>query len=141
MYGPFSNDFNAVMIAASKEARGHQDECIGTVHLLVALLMEQRQVAGDILRKLGVDAEQVRQSLETLVSEQADGRAKSTIEHAMAEARSLKHEVVGPEHLLLGLLREHDGVAARVLMGLGVTLEAARAEVLNYTREQGADLA
>ena len=120
-----------VMRLADEEATRCHHECIGTEHLLLALLKQDSRASADILTNLGVAPEIVQQKMEKPNSAGPDGRAKKTIEYAMAEAQNLKHEDVGPEHRLLGLLREKDGVAADVLTDFGVTLEAARAEVLN----------
>jgi ATP-dependent Clp protease ATP-binding subunit ClpC len=129
VFGPFSDDFKLVMMLANEEAQRLHHDYIGTEHLLLGLLKEEHQVASSILKNLGVDPERIRQEGESQTSKGPDGRAKSAVEHAMSEAQNLRHEEVGPEHLLLGLLREQDGVAGRVLTGFGVTLEAARAEV------------
>jgi ATP-dependent Clp protease ATP-binding subunit ClpC len=94
-----------------------------------------------VLKNLDVDLRKVRLEVEKLVKSGPDmvtmgklpqtPRAKKVIEYAIEEARNLNHNYVGTEHLLLGLLREHDGVAAQVLMNLGLKLEEVREEVLN----------
>jgi ATP-dependent Clp protease ATP-binding subunit ClpC len=98
-------------------------------------------VGANVLKNLGVDLRKVRLEVEKLVKSGPDmvtmgklpqtPRAKKVIEYAIEEARNLNHNYVGTEHLLLGLLREHDGVAAQVLMNLGLKLEDVREEVLN----------
>jgi len=94
-----------------------------------------------VLKNLDVDLRKVRMEVEKLVKSGPDmvtmgklpqtPRAKKVIEYAIEEARNLNHNYVGTEHLLLGLLREHDGVAAQVLMNLNLKLEEVREEVLN----------
>lgn len=102
-------------------------------------LNRESVAAGDLLMKLGLDLRKIRIEVEKFVKAGADTvttsklpqtpRAKKVIEYAMEEARSLKHNYVGTAHLLLGLLREHEGIAAQVLMNLGITIEEVREEV------------
>jgi ATP-dependent Clp protease ATP-binding subunit ClpC len=102
-------------------------------------LAPESLAAGDLLKKLGLDLRKIRPEVEKIVQSGAatvttsklpqTPRAKKVIEYAMEEARSLKHNYVGTEHLLLGLLREHEGIAAQALMNLGVTIEEVRDEV------------
>jgi ATP-dependent Clp protease ATP-binding subunit ClpC len=102
-------------------------------------LTPETVAAGDLLKNLGLDLRNIRPEVEKIVQSGAamvttkklpqTPRAKKVIEYAMEEARSLKHNDVGTAHLLLGLLREHEGVGAQVLMNLGVTIEEVREEV------------
>jgi ATP-dependent Clp protease ATP-binding subunit ClpC len=129
------------MALANQEAQRFNHEYIGTEHILLGLVKEGSGVGANVLKNLDVDLRKVRLEVEKLVKRGPDmvtmgklpqtPRAKKVIEYAIEEARSLNHNYVGTEHLLLGLLREQDGVAAQVLMNLGLRLEDVREEVLN----------
>jgi ATP-dependent Clp protease ATP-binding subunit ClpC len=129
------------MALANQEAQRFNHEYIGTEHILLGLVKEGSGVGANVLKNLEVDLRKVRLEVEKLVKSGPDmvtmgklpqtPRAKKVIEYAIEEARSLNHNYVGTEHLLLGLLREHEGVAAQVLMNLGLKLEEVREEVLN----------
>ncbi len=123
---------------AQEEARGLHHHYIGTEHLLLGLVRVEEGVAAKALANLGAEPANVRKAVEFIISrgtEQVDGeigmtpRAKKVMELTVDEARRLNHHYVGTEHLLLGLLREGEGVAMRVLTSLGITLEGARDEV------------
>jgi four helix bundle protein len=113
---------------------------VGTEHLLLGLLMENSGVGATVLKILGVDIKKLRGEVEKLVQSGPDmvmmgklpqtPRAKRVIEYAVEEARALNHNYVGTEHLLLGLLRESEGIAAQVLMNLGLQIAEVRHEVL-----------
>jgi len=129
------------MALANQEAQRFNHEYIGTEHILLGLVKEGSGVGANVLKNLDVDLRKVRLEVEKLVKAGPEmvtmgrlpqtPRAKKVIEYAIEEARNLNHNYVGTEHLLLGLLREHDGVAAQVLMNLGLKLEEVREEVLN----------
>ncbi len=129
------------MALANQEAQRFNHEYIGTEHILLGLVKEGSGVGANVLKNLDVDLRKVRLEVEKLVKSGPDmatmgklpqtPRAKKVIEFAIEEARNLNHNYVGTEHLLLGLLREQDGVAAHVLMNLGIKLEEVREEVLN----------
>jgi ATP-dependent Clp protease ATP-binding subunit ClpC len=129
------------MALANQEAQRFNHEYIGTEHILLGLVKEGSGVGANVLKNLEVDLRKVRLEVEKLVKSGPDmvtmgklpqtPRAKKVIEFAIEEARNLNHNYVGTEHLLLGLLREQDGVAAQVLMNLGIKLEEVREEVLN----------
>ncbi|MHC5087499.1 MAG: ATP-dependent Clp protease ATP-binding subunit, partial [Planctomycetota bacterium] len=130
-----------VMALANQEAQRFNHEYIGTEHILLGLVKEGNGVGANVLRNLDVDVKKLRLEIEKLVKSGPDmvtmgklpqtPRAKKVIEFAIEEARSLNHNYVGTEHILLGLLRESEGVAAQVLMNLGLKLEDVRQEVLN----------
>jgi ATP-dependent Clp protease ATP-binding subunit ClpC len=130
-----------VMQLANQEAQRFNHEYIGTEHILLGLVKEGSGVAANVLKNLDVDLRKIRIEVEKIVQTGPDmvtmgklpqtPRAKKVIEYAMDEARNLNHNYVGTEHLLLGLLREQEGVAAQVLMNLGLKLEDVRDEVLN----------
>jgi ATP-dependent Clp protease ATP-binding subunit ClpC len=141
MYERFTDRARKVMQLANQEAQRFNHEYIGTEHILLGLVKEGSGVAANVLKNLDVDLRKIRIEVEKIVQTGPDmvtmgklpqtPRAKKVIEYAMDEARNLNHNYVGTEHLLLGLLREQEGVAAQVLMNLGMKLDDVREEVLN----------
>src|SRR3982750_646591 len=141
MYERFTDRARKVMQLANQEAQRFNHEYIGTEHVLLGLIKEGSGVAANVLKNLDVDLRKIRLEVEKLVQSGPDmvtmgklpqtPRAKKVIEYSMQEARNLNHNYVGTEHILLGLLREQEGVAAQVLMNLGLKLEEVREEVLN----------
>jgi ATP-dependent Clp protease ATP-binding subunit ClpC len=141
MFERFTDRARKVMALANQEAQRFNHEYIGTEHILLGLVKEGSGVGANVLKNLDVDLRKVRLEVEKLVKAGPEmvtmgklpqtPRAKKVIEYAIEEARNLNHNYVGTEHLLLGLLREHDGVAAQVLRNLGLKLEEVREEVLN----------
>ena len=129
------------MQLANQEAQRFNHEYIGTEHILLGLVKEGSGVAANVLKNLEVDLRKIRLEVEKLVQSGPEmvtvgklpqtPRAKKVIEYSMEEARNLNHSYVGTEHILLGLLREQEGVAAQVLMNLGLKLDDVREEVLN----------
>ncbi len=141
MYERFTDRARKVMQLANQEAQRFNHEYIGTEHILLGLVKEGSGVAANVLKNLEVDLRKIRLEVEKIVQSGPDmvtmgklpqtPRAKKVVEYAMEEARNLNHNYVGTEHLLLGLIREQEGVAAQVLMNLGLKLEDVREEVLN----------
>ncbi|MDG1873387.1 MAG: ATP-dependent Clp protease ATP-binding subunit [Mariniblastus sp.] len=141
MYERFTDRARKVMQLANQEAQRFNHEYIGTEHMLLGLVKEGTGVAANVLKNLDVDLRKIRLEVEKLVQSGPEmitmgklpqtPRAKKVIEYSMEEARNLNHNFVGTEHILLGLLREQEGVAAQVLMNLGLKLEEVREEVLN----------
>ncbi|GMU81669.1 MAG: ATP-dependent Clp protease ATP-binding subunit [Phycisphaerales bacterium] len=141
MFERFTDRARKVMALANQEAQRFNHDYIGTEHILLGLVKEGSGVGANVLKNLGVDLRKVRLEVEKLVKSGPETvtmgklpqtpRAKRVIEYAIEEARNLNHNYVGTEHLLLGLLREQDGVAAQVLIHLGLKLEDVREEVLN----------
>lgn len=141
MYERFTDRARKVMQLANQEAQRFNHEYIGTEHILLGLVKEGSGVAANVLKNLDVDLKKIRMEVEKIVQSGPDmvtigklphtPRAKKVIEYSNEEARNLSHNYVGTEHLLLGLLREQEGVAAQVLMNLGLKLEEVREEVLN----------
>jgi ATP-dependent Clp protease ATP-binding subunit ClpC len=141
MFERFTDRARKVMALANQEAQRFNHEYIGTEHILLGLVKEGSGVGANVLKNLDVDLRKVRMEVEKLVKSGPEmvamgklpqtPRAKKVIEYAIEEARNLNHNYVGTEHLLLGLLREQDGVAAQVLMNLTLKLEEVREEVLN----------
>jgi ATP-dependent Clp protease ATP-binding subunit ClpC len=141
MYERFTDRARKVMQLANQEAQRFNHEYIGTEHILLGLVKEGTGVAANVLKNLDIDLRKIRLEVEKIVQAGPDmvtmgklpqtPRAKKVIEYSIEEARQLNHNYVGTEHLLLGLLREQEGVAAQVLMNLGLKLEDVRDEVLN----------
>src|SRR4051812_36211703 len=141
MYERFTDRARKVMQLANQEAQRFNHEYIGTEHILLGLVKEGSGVAANVLKNLDIDLRKIRLEVEKIVQTGPDmvtmgklpqtPRAKKVIEYSIEEARNLNHNYVGTEHLLLGLLREQEGVAAQVLMNLGLKLEDVREEVLN----------
>jgi ATP-dependent Clp protease ATP-binding subunit ClpC len=137
----FTDRARKVMQLANQAARDLNHEYIGTEHILLGLLKEGCGVAANVLKNLGTDLRRVREEVEKIVQGGPEmvtmgklpqtPRARKVIEYSLEEARNLNHDYVGTEHVLLGLLREQEGVAAQVLMNLGLKLEDVREEVLN----------
>src|SRR5438552_3367839 len=141
MYERFTDRSRKVMQLANQEAQRFNHEYIGTEHILLGLVKEGSGVAANVLKNLDINLQKIRLEVEKMVQPGPDRvtmgklpqtpRAKKVIEYSIEEARNLNHNYVGTEHLLLGLLREQEGVAAQVLMNLGLKLEDVREEVLN----------
>jgi len=140
MFERFTDRARKVMALANQEAQRLNHEYIGTEHLLLGLAMESSGVGATVMKNLGVDLAALRAEVEKLVKRGPDvvamgklpqtPRAKRVIEYAVEEARALNHNYVGTEHILLGLLRESEGIAAQVLMNLGLQIAEVRHEVL-----------
>ena len=133
----FSERARRVLSLAQEEAQRFNHNYIGTEHILLGLVRETEGVAARVLSGLGVDLSKVRSAVEFIIGrgeKPAQGeigltpRAKKVVELAVDEARRMNHTYIGTEHLLIGLLREGEGVAAGVLESLGVTLEKVRTE-------------
>ncbi len=141
MFERFTDRARKVMALANQEAQRFNHDNIGTEHLLLGLVKEGSGVGATVLKNLDVDIKKLRLEVEKYVKSGPDmvtmgklpqtPRAKKVIEYAIEEARALNHNYVGTEHILLGLLREQEGIAAQVLMGLGLKLEDLRQEVLS----------
>ena len=140
-FNRFTERARKVILLAKEEAKRFNHDYIGTEHLLLGLVKEGEGVAAAVLNSLGLDSESIRVEVEKLVQPGPDKvlqtdipftpRAKKVIELAMDEARNLGHNYIGTEHLLLGLIREGDGVASQVLINLGLDLKIVRDEVMN----------
>lgn len=138
MFGRFTERAQKVLALAQEEALrlGHNN--IGTEHILLGLVREGEGIAAKALQALGLGSEKIQKEVEGLIGRGQEisqtihytPRAKKVIELSMDEARKLGHSYVGTEHILLGLIREGEGVAARVLNNLGVSLNKARQQVL-----------
>lgn len=140
MNGKFTERAQKVIAYAQEEARRLNHNVIGTEHLLLGLIREGEGVAAKALQNLGIDLNKVRTQVENMIGVgpfAVQGpigytpRAKRVMELAIDESRKLGHNYIGTEHILLGLIREGEGVAAQVLTNLGISLEKAQLEVLN----------
>ena len=142
MFDRFTDRSRKVMSFSRQNAERLNHDYIGTEHMLLGLVEEGSGVAANVLENLDIDLVKVRLEVEHLVKPGTDvltmgqlpftPRAKKVLEFAIDEAREMEHNYVGTEHLLLGLLREQDGLAAQVLMNLGLKLEDVRNEVMEF---------
>jgi ATP-dependent Clp protease ATP-binding subunit ClpA len=139
MFERFTDRARRVVVLAQEEARMLNHNYIGTEHLLIGLIREDRGVAGKGLESLGISVDAVRQQVEEMIGmgEQAPSghvpftpRAKKVLELSLREALQLGHDYIGPGHIMLGLIREGDGVAAQVLVRLGADLNQVRQQVI-----------
>ncbi len=139
MFGRFTERAQQVLVLAQDEARRLSHNFIGTEHLLLGLVKEGAGIAARVLQNAGVDFTQLRQEVEKIIPQGEKNppqsisytpRAKRVIELAIEESQNLGHNYVGTEHLLLGLLREGEGIAAQVLTNMGIDLKRARKEVI-----------
>jgi len=140
MFNRFTERARKVIVYAKEEAKRFNHDYIGTEHLLLGLIREGEGVAAAVLQKLGLDLETIRLEVEKLVqagpATQVVGdipftpRSKKALELSAEEARALGHNYIGTEHLLLGLVKEGEGMAYRVLLNLGLDLGKLRNEVM-----------
>ncbi|MCX5687649.1 MAG: ATP-dependent Clp protease ATP-binding subunit [Candidatus Omnitrophica bacterium] len=139
MFNRFTERARKVIILAKEEAKRFNHDYIGTEHILLGLIREGEGVAAVVLQKLGVNLQQIRMEIEKIVKPGPPTvvsgdipftpTAKKVIELSSEEARSLGHNYIGTEHILLGLIREGEGVASQVLVNLGLDLNKVREEI------------
>ena len=133
----FTNQAHRVLAQASEEARRYNHTGVGSEHLLLALMSEGKGIAAKALASLQVQENEIRKQIEIIHPEEHDhdrvegmigvtAQGKASLELAVQEARGLDHHYLGTEHLLLGLLREEEGLGGQVLRQAGVSLEEAR---------------
>jgi ATP-dependent Clp protease ATP-binding subunit ClpC len=142
MFDRFTDRAKKVMSFARQEAMKFNHEYIGTEHILLGLVQEGSGVAANVLKNMNIDLEKIRHEVEKIVKTGPSmvtmgqlpftPRAKKVLELSLEEASQLSHNYIGTEHLLLGLIRENEGIAAQVLMNLGVKLDEVREEVLEF---------
>jgi len=142
MFDRFTDRAKKVMNLARQEAQRFNHEYLGTEHILLGLVQEGSGVAANVLRNMTIDLAKIRTEVEKLVKTGPSmvtmgqlpftPRAKKVLELSMEEAGNLGHNYIGTEHLLLGLIKENEGIAAKVLTNLGVKLEDVREEVLEF---------
>jgi ATP-dependent Clp protease ATP-binding subunit ClpC len=145
-FDKFTERARRVLTLAQEEAQRFNHNYIGTEHLLLGLVREGDGIAARVLNNLGVQLPKVRSAVEFIIGRGETmimgeigltPRAKKVIELAVDEARRLNHQYIGTEHLLLGLVREGEGIAAGVLESLGVSLEKLRAQVIQVLSQSG----
>ncbi len=145
LFDKYTDRAKRVLMLAQEEARRFNHNYIGTEHLLLGLVREGEGIAAKVLYDMGVDLTKVRSAVEFIIGRgervnvgdiSLTPRAKKVIELAAEEARRLGHNYIGTEHLLLGLVREGEGIAAGVLESLGVSLEKVRQKVIQSVSQQ-----
>ncbi len=145
LYDKYTERAKQVLMLAREEANRFNHNYIGTEHLLLGLVREGEGIAAKVLYDMGVDITKVRSAVEFIIGRgervnvgeiSLTPRAKKVIELAVEEARRLGHSYIGTEHLLLGLVREGEGIAAGVLESLGVSLEKVRQKVIQSVSQQ-----
>jgi ATP-dependent Clp protease ATP-binding subunit ClpC len=143
LYDKFTKRAKQVLQLATDEARSFNHPYVGTEHILLGLIRESEGIAARVLDELGVKLPQARSAVEFIVGvgegvthteQELTARAKKVIEYAVEEARRLNHHYIGTEHLLLGLVRNGEGVATGVLDIVGVSLEQVRNQVMRVLR-------
>ena len=141
----FSERARRVLSYAQEEAQRFEDNYIGTEHILLGLVRETEGVASRVLINLGVELDKIKSAVEFIIERQEKGSSKEigltptskkVIELAVDEARRLGHHYIGTEHLLTGLMREGDGVAAGVLESLGINLDKLREETSRVLQQR-----
>ena len=139
MFERFTDRARRVLVLAQEEARLLNHNYIGTEHLLLGLIHEGEGVAATALESLGISLEAVRAQVEEIIGQGQSAptghipftpRAKKVLELSLREAKQLGHNYIGTEHILLGLIREGEGVAAQVLVKLGAGLDRVRQQVI-----------
>ena len=139
MFERFTDRARRVVVLAQEEARMLNHNYIGTEHILLGLIREREGVGARALESLGISLDAVRLQVEGIIGRGQEApsghipftpRAKKVLELSLREAQQLGHDYIGTEHILLGLIREGDGVAAQVLVNLGSDLNRARQQVI-----------
>ena len=150
MFERFTDRARRVVVLAQEEARLLNHDHIGTEHILLGLIHEGEGVAYLALTELGISLDAVRAQVEAEIGQGSEApgghipftpRAKKVLELSLREALQLGHNYIGTEHILLGLIREGEGVAARVLVGLGAGLDRVRQQVVQLLANAGASQA
>jgi ATP-dependent Clp protease ATP-binding subunit ClpC len=146
MFERFTERARRVIILAQEEAKRLNHSAVGTEHILLGIIREGEGVASKVLESLNINPDRLRAEVESAIGRGErtpyeevafTPRAKKVLELALDEARRLGHNYIGTEHLLLGLIREGEGVAARILEAMGADLERVRAQVVYLLGEEG----
>jgi ATP-dependent Clp protease ATP-binding subunit ClpC len=145
----FTDCAKKVMNNSRVEAQRLNHGYIGTEHMLLGLVQEANGVAAKVLKSMGIDLTKIRGEVEKVVKTGPPmvtmgqlpftPRAKKVLELTFEEASNWEHKYIGTEHVLLGLIKENEGIAGQVLLNLGVKLEEAREELLKFLNQQGGD--
>tara|TARA_B100000614_G_scaffold262909_1_gene300507 strand:+ start:81048 stop:81689 length:642 start_codon:yes stop_codon:yes gene_type:complete len=140
MFERFTDRARKIMALANQECQRLNHEYIGTEHILLGLAKEGNGVGCAALKKLGVSLDDIIANVNKLVRKGPEmvtmgrlpqtPRAKKIVEYAIEQAKGLGHNYVGSEHILLGILQEHDGVAAQILMNMGVTIDKTKTAIV-----------
>src|SRR4030065_1205317 len=143
MFEKFTERGRKVIVYAREEGERLQNDCLGTEHILLGTLREEDGIPVAVLRKMGIDIDQIRVEVERNLPSSGNTltfgdipftpRAKKVLEYAVEEARLLGHNYIGSEHLLLGLIREDEGIAGKILRNLGANLLGARQLTTNFS--------
>ncbi|GAB5047091.1 ATP-dependent Clp protease ATP-binding subunit [Thermodesulfovibrio sp. TK110] len=143
MFEKFTEKGRKIILYAREEAEKRNSEFLDTEHLLLAILREEDSIPVAILRKIGIPPENVRYEIEKRVNTEGNlltygeipfsPRAKKVLENAVEEARLLGHPYIGSEHLFLGLIKEEEGIAGKILRSFGINLLAARQLTINFS--------
>ncbi len=146
MFERFTEHARHVMSLANQEAQRFGHEHVGTEHILWALAKEVHGVAAAVLEHFGVDLKPLRKEVETLLDARPhcetveklspSTQAHEVIAHAVEEARSLDHNYIGTEHLLLGMMRDSEMTSAQVLGHLGLNMDAVRGKIQEVSRDK-----
>jgi ATP-dependent Clp protease ATP-binding subunit ClpC len=145
MFERFTERARKVVVKAQDEARFLKQNYIGTEHILLGLIDEKEGIAAKVFDELNIDFEDIREAIKDVVTEGTSEsyehipftpRAKKVLELSLREALQMGHNYIGTEHILLGLLREGEGVAARVLNSLGITLDNVKEKVKELLNKQ-----
>jgi len=144
MFEKFTERGRKVIVYAREEAERLQNDYLGTEHILLGTLREEDGIPVSVLRKIGIDIDQLRTEVERNLPASGNTltfgdipftpRAKKVLEYAVEEARLLGHSYIGSEHLLLGLIREEEGIGGKILRSFGANLLGSRQLVINYLR-------
>jgi ATP-dependent Clp protease ATP-binding subunit ClpC len=146
MFERFSDEARRAVVLAQEEARMLNHDYIGTEHILLGLLRETEGVAAKALQALGITLDAARQQVEEMIGRGKNDptghisftpRAKKVLELSLREAIDFHHDYIGTEHILLGLLREGEGVAVQALVRLGVDLNQVRLQVVQLLGQEG----
>ena len=145
MFERFSDEARRAVVLAQQEARRLNHDYIGTEHILLGLLHDGENVAAQALQGRGITLEAVRQQVEEIIGRGTGHsgqipftpRAKRVLELSLREAIHFHHDYIGPEHLLLGLLREGEGVAVQAIVRLGTDLNRLRLQVIQLLGQEG----
>jgi len=145
MFKRFTERARRVIILAREEAERHHHEYLGTEHILLGMLKDGGGIAITVLQKAGLSIDQIRMEVERHLPRNANAlivgeipftpKAKKVLEYGVEEARLMGHNYIGTEHLLLGLLKEKEGIAAKVLNAMGIRLVETREKILNLLQE------
>src|SRR3989304_3711691 len=139
MFERFTEKARRIVVYAQEEARMLNQNYIGTEHLLLGLIREEEGIAARAIKNLNINLEDVRTQIEDIIGRGTSTpsahipftpRAKKVLELSLRESLQLGHNYIGTEHILLGLIREGEGIAARVLINLGADMEKVRNQVV-----------